>query len=85
MQLSFRIDKRPGESHLALDGKNKKEQKAVYTSALVVAGETRLKDMDVFGNTTGKADARHRTSPKGLEVFVDMHACLCSRAGKGPS
>jgi hypothetical protein len=22
MQLSFRLDKRPGESHLALDGKN---------------------------------------------------------------
>jgi hypothetical protein len=26
MQLSFRLDKRPGESHLALDGKKRSEK-----------------------------------------------------------
>jgi len=34
MQLSFRIDKRPGESHLALDGKKTKKSKKLCTPLL---------------------------------------------------
>ena len=41
--------------------------------------------MDICsGNATGKADARHRTSPKGnLEVFIFGHACVFVFAEQG--
>ena len=60
MQLSFRLDKRPGESHLALDGKKKWYLRAVAgdsCSALLAQNGAALPKSNTFASVTEWQDS----------------------------